>query len=157
MRFMRRDIISRNPLTDRAHRSRSARAADVRALTLASGAGRIAIGIALALAPRQALTALGFSDHSAATVAIARIAGGRDIAMGAVTLMAGDDADRLGQASLANAAVDAGDALAFSAALASGEDVGGAAARGISAALPAAIAGVWVASRVGALPGRDRT
>lgn len=121
-------------------------------MTLASGAGRIAIGVGLAFAPRLALAGLGFKDHSAATVAIARIAGGRDIAMGAATLRAGGNADRLAAASLANAGVDAGDALAFSAALGAGEDgVRGAALRGIAAAVPAAAASLWVACRLGAL------
>ncbi|MDP9189661.1 MAG: hypothetical protein M3O25_10475 [Actinomycetota bacterium] len=123
----------------------------MRALTLASGAGRIAIGVGLALAPRQALAALGFADASPATVAVARIAGGRDIAMGAETLLARGDRVRLTRSSLSNAAVDAGDALAFSTALAAGEQVGGAALRGITAALPAAGAGLWVAWRLGAL------
>lgn len=130
-------------------------APDVRAFTLASGGGRIAIGVGLALAPRQALGALGFAGSSPSTVAVARIAGGRDIAMGVQTLLAGGDPDRLAQASLANAAVDAGDALAFSGALAAREDgIRGAALRGIAGALPAAAAGLWVAWRLGALPAK---
>ena len=48
---------------------------DARALALASGLGRIAIGVGLALAPRPALRALGFDDASASTVAVSRIAG----------------------------------------------------------------------------------
>ncbi len=75
--------------------------------------------------------------------------------MGVQTLLAGGDPDRLAQASLANAAVDAGDALALSGALAAGEDgIRGAALRGIAGALPAAAAGLWVAWRLGALPAK---
>ena len=134
---------TRNPLTRRTP-------ADVRAFTLASGAGRIAIGVGLALAPRLALKGLGFNDHSAATVAIARIAGGRDIALGAATLLAMDDPERLRSTHIANAAVDGGDAAAFAAALASGdEDVRDAGLRGVAAGAAAAAAGAWVAWRLG--------
>ena len=121
----------------------------VRAFTLVSGAGRIALGAAMMLAPRPALAGLGFSDVTDSTVAVARIAGGRDVALGVATLLARDDRERLRAASLANAAVDAGDASAFAAALAS--DEGGAAragARGLALALPAALAGAWVARRL---------
>lgn len=117
-------------------------------MTLASGAGRIAIGVGLALAPRIALNGLGFKDHSAATVAIARIAGGRDIALGATTLLAVDDPERLRASHIANAGVDAGDAAAFAAALASEQGLRDAALRGIAAGLAAAAAGAWAAWRL---------
>lgn len=119
-------------------------------MTLASGAGRIAIGLGLALAPRLALDGLGFKDHSEATVAIARIAGGRDIALGATTLLAIDDPERLRATHIANAGVDAGDAAAFAAALASGDEgVRDAGLRGLAAGTAAAAAGAWVAWRLG--------
>ncbi len=121
---------------------------DVRTLSLASGAGRIAIGVGLALAPRQTLAALGFEDASPSTIAISRIAGGRDIVLGSLTLLARGDADRLVSASVANAAVDAGDALTFTAAICAGEEIRAAALRGIAAAVPAAAAGAWVALRL---------
>jgi hypothetical protein len=60
-----------------------------------------------------------------------------------VTLSALEDRARLRAASLANAAADAGDTLAFGLALSGGERA--AAARGLAAALPAAVAGVWTA------------
>jgi len=123
-------------------------AADVRALTLVSGLGRIAIGAALALAPRRALSVLGFTDISATAVAASRLAGGRDMVLGAVMMAAVDDPDRLRAASLANAAVDAGDAATFLAALAHGDEVRTAALRGLAAAVPAVLAGLWVAARL---------
>jgi len=119
----------------------------VRALSLANGAGRVAIGLGLILAPAQALSILGFPDSDPGTVVIGRIAGIRDIVLGAATVLALGDPDRLRAASLANAAADAGDALTFSLAL--GDERSRAAARGIAAALPASLASLWVARRLG--------
>jgi hypothetical protein len=120
----------------------------VRGFSAASALGRIAIGVGLALAPRRALSALGFTEHSAETVVIARIAGGRDIALGVATLAALDDPERLRAASIANSAVDGGDALAFAAALGAGGEARTAGLRGIAAAVPASLASAWVASRL---------
>jgi hypothetical protein len=129
--------LARNPLSD-----------PVRGLSALSAAGRIAIGAGLALAPERALGALGFSDHTTATVTIARIAGGRDIVLGALTLLALDDDARLRTASLANAAVDGGDALAFAAALGRDGDARDAGVRGLAAAVPATLMSLWAASRL---------
>jgi hypothetical protein len=124
-------------------------ATDVRLLSAVSGVGRIAIGVGLAVAPRRALSALGFSDRGTAAVALARIAGGRDLVLGAATLLALGDAERLRAASVANAAADAGDALTFASVLASGDGgVRDAGRRGLAAAVPAALAGAWVATRL---------
>lgn len=123
-------------------------APDVRALSWISGTGRLAIAAGLALAPRKALAALGFEDHSSATVVVARIAGARDAVLGAATLLALNDPARLRAASLANAVADAGDAATFGAAATGDRDLRAAALRGVAAAAPAALAGLWVAWRV---------
>jgi hypothetical protein len=123
-------------------------APDVRAFALVSGLGRMAIGAGLALAPRRALAALGFPDASPGMVAVSRIAGGRDIVLGAATFAALGDARDLRRASLACAAVDGGDAASFAALLGEGEEVRVAAIRGLAAAVPAALAGLWVARRL---------
>ena len=84
--------------------------ADIRAFSLISSAGRIAIGVGMLTAPEPSLRALGFSDVGPATAALGRIAGIRDLVLGAATLAAFDDPARLRAASLANAVADAGDA-----------------------------------------------
>jgi hypothetical protein len=119
---------------------------DVRAFSLISSAGRIAIGVGMLAAPEPSLRALGFSDVGPATAAIGRIAGIRDLVLGAATLAAFDDPARLRAASLANAVADAGDAAAFAIALRTSERTAG--IRGIAAALPAAAAGAWVTWRL---------
>jgi hypothetical protein len=119
---------------------------DVRAFSLISSAGRIAIGVGMLAAPEPCLRALGFSDVGPATAAVGRIAGIRDLVLGVATLAAFDDPARLRAASLANAVADAGDAAAFAIALRTNERTAG--IRGIAAALPAAAAGAWVAWRL---------
>jgi hypothetical protein len=119
---------------------------DVRAWSLASGVGRIVIGVGMLVAPEPAMRALGFTGVTPATVAISRIAGIRDLVLGLATLTVLGDRDRLRAATLANAAADAGDTAAFGAAIGSPERT--AAVRGIAAALPAAVAGLWVARRL---------
>jgi len=118
---------------------------DVRAFSLISAVARLGIGIGMLAAPEPALRALGFSDVNAATVAVARIAGIRDLVLGGVTLAALDDADRLRIATIANATADAGDTLAFGMATRAGERTAG--LRGVATALPATLAGLWVAWR----------
>jgi hypothetical protein len=112
-----------------------------------SGLGRIAIGVGLAAAPQLALRTLGFRRPSSTTVAVSRLAGGRDLVLGALTLAAMGDRERLRTATLAAAAVDGGDALTFAACLGDSE-TRRAAMRGLSAAVPATVAGLWAARRL---------
>jgi hypothetical protein len=97
-------------------------------------------------APEWALRALGFRELSPATVAVTRLAGGRDLVLGAVTLAGLRDRDRLRTATLANAAADAGDTVAFSVVLGTEERAAG--SRGLAAALPATVVGLWTAWRL---------
>jgi Domain of unknown function (DUF4267) len=120
--------------------------ADVRAWSLASGAGRVAIGLGMLAAPELSLRALGFREVSPATAAVSRVAGVRDLVLGVVTLAAIEDPARLRTATLANAAADAGDTLAFALALGKGETTAG--SRGLATALPATLAGLWTAWRL---------
>lgn len=106
----------------------------------------MAIGIGLLAAPELSLRVLGFSDVSPATVAVARVAGIRDLVLGGAMLGALEDADRLRAATVANATADAGDVAAFAFAARSGETAAG--MRGMVAAIPAVLAGLWVARRL---------
>ena len=123
-----------------------ATAADVRTFSLISAAGRIAIGLGMIAAPEPAMRALGFSEVSPATAAVARIAGIRDLVLGAVTLASLDDPERLRTATIGNATADAGDSLAFAMAIRAEERTAG--VRGVATALPATLAGLWVAWRL---------
>ncbi len=117
-----------------------------RTAVLGVAAGRIAIGVGAALATRPALKVLGFdaSDTSART--LARIAGGRDIALGLLTFAVRDDRVALREATAVAAAVDLGDAIAFGIA---GRDpaAGRAAVQGILTGGAAAIIGAWALRR----------
>ena len=106
----------------------------------------MAIGLSLLVAPELSLRALGFSEVTPALKAVARIAGIRDVVLGGVALGALDDRERLLTATIANATADAGDAAAFALAVGDGERAAG--LRGLAAALPAAVAGIWVARRL---------
>jgi len=108
-------------------------------------AGRIAIGAGIWLAPRPALRALGFGEPGPAAVTLARIAGTRDLVIGARQAAARGRGEAHA-ATLAAALSDAGDTVAFALAVAAGDRLAG--VRGIAAALPATIAGLWLARRL---------
>jgi hypothetical protein len=114
--------------------------------SLASGFGRIAFGLCMLVGPEPALRVLGFSEPTPATAAVGRIAGIRDLVLGVVTLASLKDRRRLRAATLANAGADAGDTLAFALALGTPERTAG--SRGLAAALPATMAGLWTAWRL---------
>jgi hypothetical protein len=124
----------------------AADATDVRAWSLLSGVGRVAFGSAMVAAPDATARALGFSEVTPATKAVTRLVGVRDFVLGAVTLAALTDRERLLSATAANATADAGDAAAFALALGGGERA--AAVGGLALAIPATIVGIWVAKRL---------
>jgi hypothetical protein len=119
---------------------------DVRAWSLISGFVRVGFGVAMLAAPEPALRALGFTEITPSTKAVARIAGVRDFVLGAVTLGALDDRERLLGATIANTTADAGDTTAFLLTLGAGERDAG--IRGLAAAAPATLMGIWVARRL---------
>lgn len=115
---------------------------------LAIAAGRIGIGVGALLVTRPALKALGFAETDAAGIALGRIAGGRDIALGVLAIAARDDPKALRIAALAGAAVDASDAITF------GVATRDPAARraglgGVVSGSAAAIGGAWAWRRLG--------
>jgi hypothetical protein len=119
-----------------------------RRTVLAIAGGRIAIGVGAVFATRPALKALGFAEVDAAGTALGRIAGGRDIALGLLALVARDDRKALRIAALAGAAVDASDAVTFGVAardpIARRAGLGG-----VVSGSAAAITGAWAWRRLG--------
>lgn len=115
---------------------------------LAIAAGRLGLGVAICAFTRPALAGLGFERPDDATIALARLAGGRDIALGLHGIAARDDRARLAQSSLIATAVDAGDGLAFAAALASGDGVGKRVLLNVPLIAVAVVAGSFVTARL---------
>jgi hypothetical protein len=131
-----------------------------RAVALGLALGRIAIGAGIWIAPRRAFDLLGLTDSGrspdGADLVVGRLAATRDLLLAVETLRALDNPARLRYASLAGAAADAADALAFGLALARREGIDEAAARGLIAAVPATLAGLWVAERLKSKSNRHR-
>lgn len=119
-----------------------------REAALAIGAGRIGIGVAAVLATRPALRALGFGEADAAARSLARLTGGRDIALGLLALAARDDRRALRTATLIGAAVDASDALSLGVAVRD-PATRGAGAVGLASGGAAALVGLWAWRRLG--------
>ena len=109
---------------------------------------RIAIGVGAVVLTRPALRAIGFGEPDGSTVALTRLAGGRDIAIGVQTLWARDDPNALRRTVLLAAAVDAGDAAAFAIGFARGDGIARAAATNFPFAAAAAGAGAYLAGRL---------
>jgi len=84
-----------------------------RRLALAIGAGRMAMGAGILLATRPALRGMGFGTTDAAGEALAKLGGGRDLALGAMTLAGHEDRRALRTAILVSGACDAADAIAL--------------------------------------------
>ena len=118
-----------------------------RQAVLAIAAGRIAIGVGTLLATRPAIGALGFGETDSSGLALAKLAGGRDLALGAVTLALRDDPAALRAAALAGAALDGADALTFI--LATGDpETRRAGLNGVLSGGAAALAGLWAWRRL---------
>ena len=83
---------------------------------LAIAAGRLGLGVAICAFTGRALQGLGFEADDPSAVTLARLAGGRDVALGLHGLAARHDPARLAHSSAIATAVDAGDGVAFLAA-----------------------------------------
>lgn len=136
--------------TMRALRRRRDRTADpsIRLLAIALAGGRLAIGAGIWLAPARALRALGFDPATAQVRALGRLAATRDLATGALAVAALGDADSMRRVALANAAIDAGDALAFAIALSRREGLDRAALGGAVGGASGAVGGALLARRL---------
>lgn len=118
-----------------------------RTAVLGIAAGRAGIGVGALLATRPALKGLGFGAADTSTRTLARIAGGRDIALAALAFAARDDRAALREATAVATAVDLTDAICFAIA---GRDraAGRAAVQGILAGGAATIVGAWALRRL---------
>ncbi|HET9199296.1 MAG TPA: hypothetical protein VFN92_13700 [Solirubrobacterales bacterium] len=84
-----------------------------RQVALGVGAARVAMGIGIFFATQPALRALRFGPTDASGEAVAKLGGGRDLAIGALTLAARDDRQALRSALLLSSACDLADAVAL--------------------------------------------
>jgi hypothetical protein len=119
-----------------------------RQVALQIGGSRVAIGLGALLATRPALKLLGFGHPEATGMALAKLAGGRDIALGALTLAARDDARRLRTLLLVSSACDVADAVGLGVSVRRPE-TRRAGIGGIASGSVAALAGFWAWRRLG--------
>ena len=122
------------------------RAAEI--LVRSLGTARIGLGSVIVVATDPALAALGFERGEPLTRALARLAGSRDIALGAIALTA-PGSDGLRRAALAGAACDAADAAAFGLAAIERGKLDRATLGGVASALVATAAGLWALAVLG--------
>jgi hypothetical protein len=119
-----------------------------RRAVLGVAAGRIAIGVGALFVTRPALRVLGFPDPGAPANALGKLAGGRDVALGALALLARDEPTALRTAALAGAGVDASDAISLGIAALRDDGIGLAGAIGALSGSAAAVTGFWAARRL---------
>jgi len=118
-----------------------------RQVALALGAARTGLGIGALFATRPTLKLLLFGETDGAGRALAKLAGGRDLALGLMTLAARDDAATLRTLTLATALLDAADAFSLGLAARDG-DTRLAGLGGVASGGGAALAGLWAWRRL---------
>lgn len=118
-----------------------------RQVALGIGATRVVMGIGIFLATRPALRVLGFGETDDGGRALAKLGGGRDIAIGALTLAARDNRAALRTAILISSACDVADAVALGAS-APNPQTRKAGIGGILSGGAAAVAGLWAWRRL---------
>ena len=119
-----------------------------RQIALQIGGTRVALGTTIFLATRPALRAMRFPEPGPTGVALAKLGGGRDIAIGALTLGALSDRERLRTVILASNLCDLADAAAFAFA-ARDPQMRLPALTGVLSGAVAASAGCWAWRRLG--------
>jgi hypothetical protein len=117
-------------------------------VALQIGGSRVAVGVGALFATRPALKLLGFGDPEATGMALAKLAGGRDLALGALTLAARDDAERMRTLLLVSSACDVADAIGLGLS-ARHPETRRAGLGGIVSGSAAALAGFWAWRRLG--------
>jgi hypothetical protein len=109
---------------------------------------RVGLGLGTLLATRSAIRALGFKEIGEGGEALAKLAGGRDLALGALTLASRDDPAAFRSLILAAAALDAADALTLGLSI-SKPQTRSAGIAGVVSGGSAALAGLWAWRRLG--------
>jgi hypothetical protein len=113
-----------------------------RQVALGIGASRLAMGLGIFFATQPALRALRFGRADAQGEAMAKLGGGRDIAIGALTLAARNDPRTLKTTILISSACDLADAAALGIS-ARNPETRAAGLGGVISGGGAAIAGFW--------------
>jgi hypothetical protein len=119
-----------------------------RQVALTLGAGRVALGIGALFITGPTLKALRFGQTDGTGRALAKLAGGRDLALGLLTLASHDEAAALRTVTLTAAVLDAADAISLGLAARDG-DTRLAGLGGVVSGGGAAIAGAWAWRRLG--------
>lgn len=119
-----------------------------RRLTLALAVARVGLGVGALFVTRPTLKALLFGESDAVGRALAKLAGGRDLALGLLTLAVRDDAAALRTITLAAAVLDAADATSLGLAARDG-DTRVAGLGGVASGGAAALGGLWAWRRLG--------
>ncbi len=119
-----------------------------RQVAMQIGGSRVAMGIGIFFATQPALRALGFGGTEATGEALAKLGGGRDIALGAMSLASRNDPAALRAALLISSACDVTDAVALGIS-ARHEKTRKAGVGGILSGSAAALAGLWAWRRLG--------
>jgi len=115
------------------------------AITL--GTARLAMGLGIFFATRPALRALRFGETDAQGKALAKLGGGRDIAIGAMTLATRNDPKALKTAVILSSACDLADAAALGIS-ARNPETRAAGIGGVISGGAAAVAGLWASRRL---------
>jgi len=118
-----------------------------RQVALTLGGGRVALGVGALFATEPTLKALLFGETDGVGRALAKLAGGRDLALGLLTLAARDDRAALRTVVLAAAVLDAADAISLGLAARDG-DTRLAGLAGTLSGGGAALAGAWAWRRL---------
>jgi hypothetical protein len=121
--------------------------AKARQVALGIGASRLAMGLGIFFATQPALRSLRFGTTDAQGEAMAKLGGGRDIAIGALTLAARNDPEALRTTILISSVCDLADAVALGIS-ARRPETRQAGIGGILSGGGAAIAGLWAWRRL---------
>jgi len=113
-----------------------------RQVALGIGASRLAMGLGIFFATQPALRALRFGSTDAQGEAMAKLGGGRDIAIGVMTLAARNNPAALRTTILISSVCDAADAIALGVS-ARQPETRAAGIGGILSGGAAAVAGLW--------------